>query len=443
MILLKATTESLQFVTTSVAAIDYSISFADITTTTFNPSSNEGKITTATTSTTLSAPAASTQRQVKLVTITNRDASASNTVMVQKLISGVAYVLAPTFTLLAGESAQYLDGQGWVVFSSNGSIKGDMTAAGSSGQIQVNTNGFLTGDPDITWNGVTNEFAVAGPNPSVLLGGITTEPAVPAANTLRIYSKNVSGRMLPKWVGPSGVDTPFQPALFGNNVTIWNPTNATAGMWTGTVGAGAGTFSAILPGASNTNIYASVKRSRWANVVTTTNQVLGQRNTEAMYIRGNLASTGGFFFFARFGLDTWTTGGRLFVGMHTSTAVVTAEPSASTNILGFAVNSTDTSITFMHNDASGTATKETITHPALASNNAYDAVIYCRPSDTTVYYRLTDLNSGVVLIDSSTNTDLPVSTTGLTAGVLASNAAIATVTAINIGVNRIYVESDY
>jgi hypothetical protein len=29
--------------------------------------------------------------------------------------------------------------------------------------------------------------------------------------------------MLPKWKGPSGLDTPFQPAFFCNNIVMWNP----------------------------------------------------------------------------------------------------------------------------------------------------------------------------------------------------------------------------
>jgi hypothetical protein len=39
----------------------------------------------------------------------------------------------------------------------------------------------------------------------------------------------------------------------------------------------------------------------------------------------------------------------------------------------------------MHNDSVGIATKDAIAgQPALSSNNAYDAYIFCRPNDTTV-----------------------------------------------------------
>ena len=102
----------------------------------------------------------------------------------------------------------------------------------------------------------------------------------------------------------------------------------------GGVGAGYGTYSTALP--TDTNLYTSIKRGRWANVVTTTNQVLGQRNTEAMFFRGSAVSgAGGFFFFARCGFDVWTNGGRFFAGMHSATTVVSADPSALNNTVGF------------------------------------------------------------------------------------------------------------
>jgi hypothetical protein len=442
MILLKATTETLVLETNSIADIDYSVSYADITSTSFSPSTSEGKITSITSTTLVSAPAASTQRQIKLITISNRHASTTNTVRLKKVISGTDYYATPSIALLAGETVQYMDAVGWTWYSANGSVKSVQTAAGSNTQIQFNNSGATAGSADLTWNDTTNELGLNGSNTSLLITAISSEPAAPSSGVLRIYTKNVGGRILPKWVGPSGIDTPFQPAFFTNNITMWNPTTATAGVWLGTVGAGAGTYTTALP--TFTNRYTATKRGRWANVVTTANQVLGQRNTEAMYFRGTITEGGGFFFFARFGLDVWTAGSRLFVGMHTATTVVSADPSASLNILGFGVDAADSAITFMHNDGSGTATKDAIAgQPTLATNQGYDAFIYCKPNDSTVYYRLVDMNTGNEIINSSTSVDLPVASTGLTAGALASNAALTAATATHLGLNRIYVETDY
>jgi hypothetical protein len=38
---------------------------------------------------------------------------------------------------------------------------------------------------------------------------------------------------------------------------MWNPTTATAGVWLGTIGSGAGTYSTALP--TITSVYTSIK----------------------------------------------------------------------------------------------------------------------------------------------------------------------------------------
>jgi hypothetical protein len=161
MILLKATNETLEIATTSIANIDISVSYADITTTTFTPSTNEVKIITATTTTIVAAPAASTQRQIKLITICNIHASTSNTVTVDKDISGTNYNLCSATVLLAGETLQYIDGNGWTHYSSGGTVIQTGSAGGTSGQVQYNNAGALAGSPNFTWDN-TNQLLNIG-----------------------------------------------------------------------------------------------------------------------------------------------------------------------------------------------------------------------------------------------------------------------------------------
>lgn len=441
MILLKATTETLEITTSSAAAIDYSVSYADITTTTFLPSTNEGKIASATTVAALSAPAASTQRQVKLITITNRDASVDNTILVKKDISGTEYYLTPVIDLLAGETMQYSDVSGWVHYSVTGAVKGGKTAAGIDNQIQFNNGGVLAGDVDFTWDNTNNQLALTGTNPKVLFNGITNEPAAPSAGNLLVYAKAISGKMQLKIKGPSGLDTPLQAALWQNNVVWWTP-GATAGVYTGTVGANLGTAAAVLPTVNN--LYTAMRRSTFGSVITTANQQVGAR-TENMFLRGAVDDMGGFLFTCRFGLNTWTAGDRLFVGLCVNTTnIVTVEPSTRFNTLGFCVEAADSAITFLHNTGSGTAAKETISgQPALASLQGYDAYIWCSPNDNTVYYRLDDVLTGTVIVDTSINTNLPDNTTLLTAQCVMSNAAnTASANLAVVGVARMYIETD-
>lgn len=267
---------------------------------------------------------------------------------------------------------------------------------------------------------------------------ITNEPSTPAAGIIRLYTKKIAGKGVLKIKNEAGQDTPLQSALWQNAVFLWRLTTATGGLWINTAGAGAGTYTTALP--TTTNLLTSCKRARYANVVTTTNQVLGQRNTEAIFHRGNAANQGGFFFFARFGFDVWTNGGRIFAGMHSGTTVISADPSALNNTMGFCCDAADNgAISFLTRSTS--ATKATTGFTA-ATNKLYDVFFYCKPNDTNIYWRIIDVIAGTEASGTATAT-LPTNTTMLTAGVLASNAALTPVTSIQLSIMNIYIETDY
>lgn len=266
----------------------------------------------------------------------------------------------------------------------------------------------------------------------------SSEPATPASGFAHLYMKNYAGRSILKSKGASGLDFPYQPALFGNNVCLWTPTNAASGLWVGTLGAGAGTYFSQLP--TTTNLYTSIKRARYSNVVTTLNQVLGQRNTEATFMRGGAAGQGGFFFFARLGFDTWTNGGRFFAGMHSATTVISADPSALNNTVGFCVDAADNgAISFL---TRGTAATKASTGFTIVTNKGYDVYIFCAPNSSQYTWRIVDIVAGTEATGTATLT-LPTNTQLLTAGILASNAAVTPVNSVQLGINRIYVETDY
>lgn len=331
-------------------------------------------------------------------------------------------------------STTYLRGDGTWSTPAGGSG----SPGGSDKQIQYNSTGSFAGSANLTYDLTNNTLGLNGTNPVINMNGISSEPSTPSAGTLNIYSKSVAGRLLPKIKGPSGLDTPLQVALFQNNIVLWTPTTATAGVWMGTVGAGAGTYTTALP--TTTNVYTSMKRARYANVVTTTNQILGQRNTEAMFMRGGATGQGGFFFYARCGFDVWTNGGRFFAGMHSATTVVSADPSTLNNTVGFCVDAADNgAISFL---TRGTAATKASTGMTITSNKGYDLTIFCAANSSQYTWRIVDLVTGTEASGTAT-LNLPTNTTLLTAGVLASNAALTTVTAIQLGINKIYIETDY
>ena len=406
MIFLNGTTDTLELVTSSTADIDYQINWVDvIAATSATPGSSQGKATSATSTTIVSAPSGGTTRQIKSAFIRNRHASVANTVSVKKDVSGTEYLLTPDSILQAGETLTYEDGVGWTQGST---------------LVSTLTNDVHLGYQD--WSVIAN-------------------PTAPAADTLRIYGRKLAGRVLLKWTPPSGLDTPVQPALFGNSIVFWQP-GATSGVINGTVQTAIAAGVATLP--TTTNRYTSMRRSVFTSA--TGINTMNSLRTEAMFFRGATSGMGGFFFFCRFGFTTWTATNRLFVGLCVdTTALLTADPSAKFNTLGFAVDTGATAISFLHNDGSGVGVKEAIAgQPALASSNVYDAYIFCKPNDTTVYFRLDDVTAGTTLIDTSVTGDLPVSTTMLTAVcAIGSGATNAGAGVAAIGLNKMYIESDY
>ena len=269
------------------------------------------------------------------------------------------------------------------------------------------------------------------------LAAAPSEPATPASGFLRTYARSVGGRTVLKVKGPSGVDYALQSAMWASSQYTWLPTNATAGLWTGTVGAGAGTYTTATP--ATTSLFTTLKRARYSNVVTTANQVLGQRNTEALFFRGG-GTGGGYFFSARFGFDTWANGGRMFAGLHSGTTVISADPSALNDTVGFAVDAADNgAISFL---TRGTAATKASTGLTITAGKGYEVQFFCAPSGSAIGWRIVDINTGTEASGSAT-ANLPTATTFLTAGVLASNGAVTPVDSVRLNLSRIYIESDY
>ena len=79
----------------------------------------------------------------------------------------------------------------------------------------------------------------------------------------------------------------------------------------------------------------------------------------------------------------------------------------------------------------------------IVSSKGYDVFIFCKPKDTSISYRIVDLITGTEYSNTAT-LNLPSNTTTLTANVLASNAAVtSSANLIQLGVSKIYIETDY
>lgn len=121
MITLSATTHTIQVVGTVSFNFSYVIvSYVDITTTTFSPATVVTGVNNGTT-TLVSAPAASTQRQIKYLSVLNAD-SVANSYEFQHAISGTGRPLFKV-TLQPNETAAYEADVGWRVYDSSGAVK--------------------------------------------------------------------------------------------------------------------------------------------------------------------------------------------------------------------------------------------------------------------------------------------------------------------------------
>lgn len=118
MILLTATTHSLELQTSSASSTDWTCSYVDMNSSATTPDSAQGNVSSITTTTIAAAPAASTQRQIKHISIRNKNTTAQ-TVTIKKDVSGTEYTVF-TATLASGEGAEYTDGKGWTCFDGQG-----------------------------------------------------------------------------------------------------------------------------------------------------------------------------------------------------------------------------------------------------------------------------------------------------------------------------------
>jgi len=382
MLNLNSTTAIIRVVTGSAGAIDVQASYVDVSQSTPAATGVGGpavtQITTATTTTVVASPAASTCRNVTGLIVANDSSSVNNAIRVE-FYDGTNVVRLWAGTLGFGERV-ILDASGyWTYFGSDGTPK------------QTGVGYRLT-----------------------LAATTVDAPAAPDPSTLAIYSGTVAQRMVPLWVAPDGQFRRFQERLSSSGYSCYFPnTGSTVGLNIGVGWTSGGTVSHPTPSAG---IYAQQKRTRWANVVTTTNQVLGLRTAtaEKRYWRGNASGQGGFQFHARFAVGLWAAATvRLFVGLNDSNSGYVISDTLTGNGIGLWHDTTDSASTLsLVVVNAGTAVKNAITlGSALAAGATYDFEMACDPNGSTIGYKLTDVLTGSVLVDSFiTGSTLPLNT---------------------------------
>ena len=274
----------------------------------------------------------------------------------------------------------------------------------------------------------------------------TDEPAAPASGNLVMFGKTIAGGALPAYIGPSGVGSALQPFLGRNKIGYWNPGgNGTVqplafGMAAPTlVGTGA------ARNVATTNLLTSMRRIGVASA-STAGASGSFRTAAAQYFLGNSAGMGGFRIVIRYGCSDAATvaDARSFVGLVPgSGSISNVNPSTFINCIGLGSDSGESTLSIMHNDGSGTATKI-----ALGANfpdhtlsaDAYELALFAAPNSLSVGYQVTRLNTGDVASGTIT-TNLPAANFLMSLQVGRNNGTTALAVALDLV--SLYVETDF
>lgn len=112
MLLLTSTSDALSVISSAAVALDVHASWIDYAAGTVTPGRTNTAMSTATTTTVVAAPAASTQRNVKSLHLRNKDATLSTDVTVRHT-DGTTVAELIKITLSAGDSLEYIEGVGF------------------------------------------------------------------------------------------------------------------------------------------------------------------------------------------------------------------------------------------------------------------------------------------------------------------------------------------
>lgn len=429
MIVLTQTTDVIQVLlggAVTTAQLNCMANYRDITTTAYTPGRTIANTNNTTAVAIVPSPGASTQRVVDFLSVFNAD-TVNAQVTIRFSDNGTFYTLFRC-VLGPGEKLEYIDGQGFRAINTAGSVKTVENASGAPAY------GVLEGTV-----GGLSLAAIADPTP-------------PASGLISVYGKNISGRIMPKWIGPAGIDTAFQPWIATNKIGYWNPPgNATTvpGVFGYTAHTVVGT--ATARNVTNINLFQRMRRLGYVSAATV-GSLASARSAVAQFALGNGDGFAGFFKLIRFGCSDAATvaGARMFVGMAANTAAPTnVEPSTLTNVIGVGHGAIDTNL-FLYYGGSTAQTPINLgaSFPAnTLSTDVYELALFSPPNqEGIVHWRVSRLNAGGFVAEGtlgpSNGINLPSTATLLT-NMWAYRTNNSTALAVGLDIMSDYIETDY
>jgi len=275
---------------------------------------------------------------------------------------------------------------------------------------------------------------------------VAATPTTPPAGRVKLFGRDVAGRLMLAMKGPSGLDTSVQPFIARNKIGYWTPIgNAATLPLADGMAAPTSLGTATARSVAVTNMFTSMKRLGYVSVATAGGSC-GARLAALQFWRGNAAGLGGFHLITRFGISdaAAVANARMFVGLvGVTTAIGNVEPTTLLNIIGVGCNAGATTLSVLHNDGSGAATSVSLgaSFPAnTRSVDVYELALFAAPNAATVSWRVERLNTG----DAATgtiSTDLPAATQLLAPQLWRNNGATAL--AVGLDLMSLYLETDY
>jgi hypothetical protein len=197
---------------------------------------------------------------------------------------------------------------------------------------------------------------------------------------------------------------------------------------------GAGTHPALAA----TSLLESTPRWRASSAVGAGSSAQHRSNI-GLWLRGAIAGVGGFHYRARFGVSTFVSGFRAFVGLLAQTgSIATVDPSTLVDQFGMAYNLGQTQWSIFHNDNAGAATQVPLGAGFnVVVNDFIQLDIIAEPNAAVIEYLATNLTTGAEA-SGSIAAELPVNTTFLCSHAWANTGNVAA-TAAQIDIARIAV----
>lgn len=272
---------------------------------------------------------------------------------------------------------------------------------------------------------------------------LIASPGIPPADNVAIFARKIAGRMMLMQMGPSGLDTSFQPNLGGNKCALWMPPGGSTTV-PGVFGMGAltATGTATSRAVATTNMLTRMTRLGYVSAATA-GALAGAREAVAKYTTGAGSGLGGFFKRVRFSVSdaAVVAGARMFVGLNASTGAMTnVEPNTLTNVLGVCKLSTSNNLHIYGAGASvGTPVDLGANFPAnTLSADVYELSMFS-PAAGGCFWQVTRLNTGDTA--SGQFASVPLGTVLLCHNYVRGNNATAL--AVGLDLCGIYMETDY